>query len=106
MAIAKKHFKKSSQQGSDDGIRLEGRPHRVIIISANMSARPPMNSREVRWLNHAMPFAMVFAIIAVFAVKLRWNPCAPAARPYGVLRMMSFRPLLRCTRSRSMTLTR
>jgi hypothetical protein len=26
----------------------------------------------VRWLNHAMSFAMVFAIIAVFAVKLRW----------------------------------
>ena len=26
----------------------------------------------VRWLNHAMPFAMVFAIIAIFAVKLRW----------------------------------
>ncbi len=23
----------------------------------------------VRWLNHAMPFAMVFAIIAVFAVN-------------------------------------
>ncbi len=44
MAIAKKHFKKSSQQRSDDGIRLEERPHRVIIISANLSARPSMSS--------------------------------------------------------------
>jgi hypothetical protein len=46
MAIAKKHFKKSSHQGSDDGIRLEGRPHRVIIISANLSARSSMSSRD------------------------------------------------------------
>jgi hypothetical protein len=46
MAIAKKHFKKSSQQGADDGIRFEGRPHRVVIISANLSARPSMNSRD------------------------------------------------------------
>jgi hypothetical protein len=29
----------------------------------------------VRWLNHAMSFAMVVAIIAVFAVKLRWALC-------------------------------
>jgi hypothetical protein len=46
MAIAKKHFKKSSQQGSDEGIRLERRPHRVIIISANLSVRPSMSSRD------------------------------------------------------------
>jgi len=39
MAIAKKLFKKSSQQGSDDGIPLEERPHRMITISTNLSAR-------------------------------------------------------------------
>jgi hypothetical protein len=46
MAIAKKHSKEPSQKGSDDGIRLEGRPHRVTIISANLSARPSMNSSD------------------------------------------------------------
>jgi hypothetical protein len=46
MAIAKKHFKESSQQGSDNGIRLEGRPHRVIIISANLGAPHSMSSRD------------------------------------------------------------
>jgi hypothetical protein len=29
----------------------------------------------VRWLFHAMPFAMVFAIIAIFAVKQRCGLC-------------------------------
>jgi hypothetical protein len=41
MAIAKKHFKKSSQQGSDDGIRLEGRPRWVIMVSANLRTINP-----------------------------------------------------------------
>jgi hypothetical protein len=44
------HCKETLQEviatGSDDGIRFEGRPHRVVIISANLSARPSMGSRD------------------------------------------------------------
>jgi hypothetical protein len=46
MAIAKKHFKESSQQEAGDGIRLEPRFHRVIFISAKLGAPPSMNSRD------------------------------------------------------------
>ena len=46
MAIATKNFKKSSQQRADDGIRIEGRPHREVIYSVNLSARPSMSSRD------------------------------------------------------------
>jgi len=98
MAIAMRHFKKSSQEESGYGTRLAGRPHGVIIISANLSVQSSMSpsdgamaqSRDalchgicvdlrylrllratVRWLSHVKTFAVVFAIIAFFAVKQR-----------------------------------
>jgi hypothetical protein len=39
-------LKMSSQQGRDDDIRLEGRPHRVIIISAKLSAQPSKRTSD------------------------------------------------------------
>jgi hypothetical protein len=75
MTIAMKHFQKSSQQGSGDGIRVEGRPHLVIIISASLGARPSMSSRDGVMAHSCDAFAMFFAIIAVFAVKLRCVLC-------------------------------
>jgi hypothetical protein len=38
----------------------------------------------VRWLNHAMSFAMVFAIIAVFAVKLQCVRCVSNPDRHGI----------------------
>jgi hypothetical protein len=38
----------------------------------------------VRWLNHAMSFAMVFAIIAVFAVKMRCVLCVSKPGHHGI----------------------
>ena len=35
--------------------------------------RPALGEKH-RWVNHAMPFAILLAFLAVFAVALRWNP--------------------------------
>jgi len=39
--------------------------------SENPTRRPTALNAMVRWVNHAMSFAMVLAFLAIFAVKLR-----------------------------------